>query len=66
MTNKNLPLYLVMMLSLSGCGDFDRMETKITGKGSEICQGGVTYLYFDSGVTVAYNPDGSVKTCPES
>jgi hypothetical protein len=48
---------------LSGCGWFDRKIAAATGGPSKTCVDGVLYLQFTSGASVAYNPDGTVKTC---
>ena len=56
-------MLLVAILALTGCGRIDRGMANFTGKGSEVCQGGVLYLQFTSGVSVAYTPAGLIKTC---
>jgi len=54
---------ILLTLTLSGCGFFDRYVTaNVTGY-AETCVDGVLYYQFPSGVTVAYNTDGSVKAC---
>ena len=53
----------VLALTLTGCGALDRLGAHITGDASETCHGGVLYLQFTSGASVAYNQDGTVKTC---
>lgn len=53
---------IAVCLSLSGCGFFERGNAYLTGY-SESCIKGVLYYQFASGVTVAYNQDGSVRTC---
>lgn len=55
-------LVLAVAVLLSGCGNLNRAAANLTGNSSS-CVGGVEYLQFPSGVTVAYNPDGTVKTC---
>lgn len=59
-----LPIILgiTIALSLAACGKTSRMTANLTGY-SRSCVDGVEYLQFPSGVTVAYNPDGSVKKC---
>ncbi len=47
---------------LTGCGIGDKIEANFTGS-SEHCIGGVEYLQFARGATVAYNTDGSIKLC---
>ena len=59
---KTLTLCIVAA-ALSGCGWFDRASSYITGNASRVCLGGVEYLQFTSGATVAYTPDGKIKTC---
>ena len=56
-------LVLVTAILLSGCGKVNRIISNYTGDGEPVCQGGVEYLQFSSGVTVSYTPDGKVKTC---
>lgn len=56
-------LLLLLGISLSGCGWFDRKVTaNLTGY-STSCVDGVRYLQFASGVTVQYDRDGRVRTC---
>lgn len=54
-----------VVLSMSGCGAIDRGMANLTGDGSETCHDGVLYLQFTSGVSVKYNQDGSLATCPK-
>jgi hypothetical protein len=54
---------ILSMLLISGCGTFDRAQSALTGNASKICIGGVEYLQFTSGTSVAYTPDGRIKTC---
>ena len=51
-----------LVLMLSGCGWFERATGMVTGF-SRMCVDGVQYLQFTSGASVAYSPDGKVKTC---
>lgn len=53
---------LPLILMLSGCGWLGRGEAYITGYDIS-CIDGVVYYQFASGVTVAYNKDGGIKTC---
>jgi uncharacterized protein YceK len=59
---KKTLLILAICIPLSGCGWFSREVAKLTGYSKE-CIDGVMYYQFTSGVTVAYNPDGSVRAC---
>lgn len=54
---------VLSILALSGCGYIDRKLAGYTGDGTRTCVDGVLYLQFTSGASVAYNPDGSIKTC---
>jgi len=54
---------VVFFLSITGCGKADRFIAGVIGHGAEICQDGVVYLQFTSGVSVAYQKDGKVRTC---
>lgn len=49
-------------ISLTACGKFERVTAAVTGY-STICVGGVEYIQFTSGASVAYLPDGKIKTC---
>ena len=60
---KNKLLILIFVVLLVGCGKVDREISAWTGKGSVVCVDGVKYLQFTSGVTVAYNKDGTIATC---
>lgn len=57
-----LLLTTALLLSLTGCGWFDRVTATITGI-AHTCIDGVEYLQFSSGASVAYTPDGKVKAC---
>ena len=59
---KKIFLIGIIGLMLSGCGTADKFEAKVTGY-SKKCIDNVIYLQFASGATVAYNVDGSIKTC---
>ena len=60
---KKVILIAALTLTLTGCGWLDRLGATVTGNTSEVCEYGVMYLQFTSGASVAYNPDGTVKTC---
>jgi hypothetical protein len=53
----------LLILFLAGCGAAERMAVTVTGTPQATCVGGVEYLQFTSGATVAYTPAGTVKTC---
>ena len=53
---------LVLLVGAVGCGNLSRASAQLTGY-SRQCVGGVSYLQFSSGVTVEYNPNGTIKTC---
>lgn len=55
-------LIYTICIQLGGCGSCSRSVANITGVSRE-CVDGVEYLQFPSGVSVAYNPDGSIKQC---
>ena len=55
-------MIFTICIQLEGCGSCSRSVANITGVSRE-CVDGVEYLQFPSGVTVAYNPDGSIKQC---
>lgn len=50
-------------LSMTGCGAADRGLAKFTGQPVAVCYKGVEYIQLTSGASVAYNVDGTVKTC---
>ena len=54
---------LFLVLTLSGCGAWDRFGAYLTGSASHACMDGVLYYQFTSGAVVAYNKDGTLKTC---
>jgi len=60
---KHLIVAALVTTALTGCGQVDRTVSKYTGKPSTVCYEGVQYLQFTSGASVAYNTDGTVKTC---
>ena len=60
---KRLTLIIACLVALSGCGAVERSAATFTGGGHESCVDGVIYLQFTSGVTVKYNPDGTIATC---
>lgn len=60
---KKIAFILAMGILFSGCGYVDREISKVSGKGSEVCQDGVMYLQFTSGATVKYEQNGSIATC---
>lgn len=53
---------VLVSLTLTGCGWFDRKIASLTGY-SRVCVEGVTYLQFTSGVTPQYQADGKLVTC---
>lgn len=53
---------LVGILLLTGCGAIEREVASFTGY-SKICVDKVEYIQFTSGASVAYNTDGTIKTC---
>ena len=58
--------FLIVGLSvfaLTGCGKIDRTIAAWSGNGAEVCQDGVVYLQFTSGVSVKYSRDGKVVSC---
>lgn len=60
---KKICVLCTVVLMLSGCGWFDRQVATALGGAAKTCVDGVLYLQFTSGASVAYNRDGSVKTC---
>jgi hypothetical protein len=61
--NMKVILMAIGIVGLVGCGQIDREMAKITGNGSSTCYKGVEYVQFTSGASVAYNTDGTVRTC---
>jgi hypothetical protein len=55
-------LAIMVALCLTGCGAWDRGVASVTGI-AHTCVDGVMYLQFTSGASVAYLPDGKVRTC---
>lgn len=62
---KRLFVILVICILVTGCGKADRWVAGMTGGASKACVDGVEYLQFTSGATVAYNTDGTIKTCED-
>lgn len=58
-------LLVLIALTMTGCGRFDRWIAGWTGDGVETCHAGVAYVQFTSGTSVKYNQDGSIATCKE-
>lgn len=56
-------LVCLVVLSLTGCGVWERFAGGVSVGGYESCVDGVTYLQFTSGVTVKYLPDGKIANC---
>ena len=63
MKKTSLIVAVVASFALSGCGWADRVAVFTTGTASEVCQDGVLYLQFTSGVSVKYLPTGDVAQC---
>ena len=56
-------IVVLLVVSLAGCGWFDRKVAALTGGATKTCVDGVEYLQFTSGASVAYTREGKVKTC---
>lgn len=56
-------IVVLLAVSLTGCGWFDRNVAALTGGATKTCVDGVEYLQFTSGASVAYTREGKVKTC---
>lgn len=56
-------IVVLLVVSLTGCGWFDRKVAALTGGATKTCVDGVEYLQFTSGATVAYSREGKVKSC---
>lgn len=56
-------IVVLLVVSLTGCGWFDRNVAALTGGATKTCVDGVEYLQFTSGASVAYTREGKVKTC---
>jgi hypothetical protein len=55
-------IVIALLLSVAGCGNFDRKVANITGS-SESCIDGVKYIQFPSGASVKYTREGRIATC---
>lgn len=53
---------IAISITLAGCGWWSRVDATVTGI-AKTCVDGVVYLQFASGSSVAYTPDGKIKTC---
>ena len=58
----NITIMALIALGISGCGAWDRGVAQVTGI-AHTCVDGVIYLQFASGASVAYSPDGKIRTC---
>ncbi len=56
-------ILVLLAITLSGCGWFERKAASVTGGGFSTCFEDVKYVQFTSGASVAYNADGTIKTC---
>lgn len=56
-------ILVAMMVSMSGCGKFDRLFSSVTGQPSKVCVDGVSYLQFTSGATVQVDQTGKPVVC---
>ena len=56
-------IVVLLTVSLTGCGWFDRKVAAFTGGATKTCVDGVEYLQFTSGASVGYTREGKVKTC---
>jgi hypothetical protein len=56
-------LVILSSVLLTGCGRLDRWIASQTGSAVSECVGGVEYLQFTSGASVAYTPEGAIKRC---
>jgi uncharacterized protein YceK len=54
---------MLCVLTLSGCGRFDRWWAGTTGSASKTCVDGVTYLQFTSGAAVQVDLNGKPVAC---
>ncbi|CAI8871701.1 hypothetical protein [Methylococcus capsulatus] len=55
-------ILMVATSVLSACAVGERINTAVTGHTTQ-CIDGVEYVQFASGASVAYSPDGKIKTC---
>jgi hypothetical protein len=55
--------FVITVLFIGACGQFDRNVSKWTGQPSEVCVSGVTYLQFTSGASVKVDRDGKPIPC---
>lgn len=62
---KMIFVILTICILITGCGKTDRWVAGVTGNASKTCVDGVEYLQFTSGASVAYNADGTIKTCED-
>lgn len=53
----------ILVMTLTGCGWFDRTLSSVTGGPSKTCFEGVTYLQFTSGATVHVDLNGKPRPC---
>lgn len=54
---------ILLSISLTGCGWFDRKVAAVTGGATKTCVDGVTYLQFTSGAVVQVDANGKPVAC---
>lgn len=54
---------ILLSISLTGCGWFDRNVAAVTGGATKTCVDGVVYLQFTSGATVQVDGNGKPVAC---
>lgn len=54
---------LLITMSVSGCGELQRVFTSFTGDLTEKCFRGVTYVQSNSGLALAVDADGKPFGC---
>lgn len=59
-------ILVILAVTMSGCGGFDRADAMLT-RHSKICVDGVQYIQFTRGASVSYATDyatdGKIKLC---
>jgi uncharacterized lipoprotein YehR (DUF1307 family) len=63
MTRVSKIIAILLVLSLTGCGDVDRFFASVTGDDTPTCWKGVTYIRFTSDAPEVYSEYGTIMLC---
>jgi len=58
-----MTVFALTTLMLTSCGKMDQIAAQATGKPSNVCVDGVTYLQFTTGAALKVDRDGKPVPC---